>query len=906
MRTIAVCYPALSSKILYTNHFKRLCGRVAPTKGKQRMTEGADSSNPPALRVPWWWTDLLHRLNRAPRYQPLVLIALAFIFGIAADRWADGKISLLAWAVILASSLAACYIYYRRAWFQLSSVALLTAFAALGGVREHLAWRIYAADEISRWATDEEKPILIEATVLRLPKLYQARGYDPLITAKGDPRERPQRTRLKLYATALREGNLWRSASGYLSCAIDGDLGELRPGDRVRVAGFISRLPRALNPGEFDFSLHARADREICQIRSDIPDAVQILRKAEWYWPASWLPKVRLWGTELLKKYLSQYEATLAGAILLGTREELPYEQTEEFLLTGTIHVLSISGMHVGILAWGLFLALRSGWIGRRKALWLIMLLTWTYTIMTDSEPPAVRASILVCVVCGSLLIGKAGLAFNSLAFAALIVFMFNPNDLFRTGTQLSFISMGVLSWLSSFWSGSRLISPLDRLIQRTMTWHERLLWWIAAWFVISLLTGTLIWSITLPLVVARFYLISWSALVLNIFLSPITTLAMICGFLVLATGWWFPWAAHVFGTCCDALLELTAAIIHYVARTPGSYSWHSGPSDWWLIGFYVGLGAWAVFRHWLPGFKFGVPVLLAYCALGWFERVWHDQREPGPRATFVAIGHGGATLIELPDGRNILYDCGRMGSPILGERAVEAVLRSRGIRRLDAVIISHADTDHYNAVPELLRRFEVSQVLVSGKMRDEMHALRAETKEGTDLEALPGTKAALLTLALAIERHAVQLNVTASGANLSTDPSFTLRVLHPPALGITGTTNANSIVLELEYRDRRILLTGDLEKGGITRLLDNDRRHYDVLQAPHHGSANNNPTEMAAWTSPTWVVLCSSLNDPVEKATAAYQDASATVLHLARRGATRVRWTDNGVEVRSWRDEPW
>ncbi len=125
--------------------------------------------------------------------------------------------------------------------------------------------------------------------------------------------------------------------------------------------------------------------------------------------------------------------------------------------------------------------------------------------------------------------------------------------------------------------------------------------------------------------------------------------------------------------------------------------------------------------------------------------------------------------------------------------------------------------------------------------MRDEMAALRTETNEGTDLEALPGTKAALLTLALAIERHGVQLNVTASGANLSTDPMFALRVLHPPALGIAGTDNANSVVLEMEYRDHRVLLTGDLEKGGITRLLDNDRRHYDVLQAPHHGSANNN-----------------------------------------------------------------
>ena len=870
------------------------------------MIAGAENNEAHPHRIPWWWTDLLVRLERAPRYQPLVLIALAFIGGITADRWADGKITLLVWYTLLTTALVIWRLCERRAWPRLASTALLTAFAAFGGAREHLAWRVYAADEISRWATAEEKPLYVEATVLTLPKLYQARGYDPLLTAKGDPRERPQRTRLKLYATALREGNLWRSASGYLACAIDGDLGELRPGDRVRVAGFISRLPSALNPGEFDFAHHARADRALCQLRSDIPAAVQILQKAEWYWPGSWLPKVRLWGTEILKKYLSQYEATLAGAILLGTREELPYEQTEEFLLTGTIHVLSISGMHVGILAWGLFLALRSGWISRGKALILVIILTTIYTLMTDSEPPAVRATILVVIVCGSLFLGRAGLAFNSLAFSALIVFMINPNDLFRTGTQLSFISMGVLSWLSSFWSGSRVISPLERLIQRTMGWRERLLWWIVAWFVISFVTGTLIWFATLPLVVARFYLISWSALVLNIFLSPITTLAMICGFLVLATGWWFPWAAQFFGTCCDALLELTAATIHYVARTPGSYSWHSGPSDWWLIGFYTGLGAWAAFRYWLPGFKFGVPVLLAYCALGWFERVWHDQREPGPRATFVAIGHGGATLIELPDGRAILYDCGRMGSPIIGERAVEAVLRSRGIRRLDAIIISHADTDHYNAIPELLRRFEVSQVLVSGKMRDELDQVRAEASQSDDLATLPGTKAALLMLARAIERYGVQLNVTSNGANLSTDPSFALRVLHPPALGISGSTNANSIVLELKYRGRRVLLTGDLEKGGITRLLDNDRRHYDVLQAPHHGSANNNPAEMAAWTSPTWVVLCSSLSDPVGKATAAYQEASATVLHLARKGATRVRWTEQGVEVRSWRESPW
>ncbi len=75
--------------------------------------------------------------------------------------------------------------------------------------------------------------------------------------------------------------------------------------------------------------------------------------------------------------------------------------------------------------------------------------------------------------------------------------------------------------------------------------------------------------------------------------------------------------------------------------------------------------------------------------------------------------------LIETPDGRVILYDCGRIGSPILGERAVEAVLRSRGIRRIDALVISHADTDHYNSAPELMRRFRVSQIITSTSMFD-------------------------------------------------------------------------------------------------------------------------------------------------------------------------------------------
>lgn len=114
------------------------------------MIGGAETSDARSPHVPWWWTDLLHRLERPPRYQPLVLIALAFISGIAADRWADGRISLFVWGAILVCGLAAWYFCYRCDRFRLSSIALLLAYAAMGGAREYIAWRNYAADEISR------------------------------------------------------------------------------------------------------------------------------------------------------------------------------------------------------------------------------------------------------------------------------------------------------------------------------------------------------------------------------------------------------------------------------------------------------------------------------------------------------------------------------------------------------------------------------------------------------------------------------------------------------------------------------------------------------------------------------------------------------------------------------------
>jgi competence protein ComEC len=212
-----------------------------------------------------------------------------------------------------------------------------------------------------------------------------------------------------------------------------------------------------------------------------------------------------------------------------------------------------------------------------------------------------------------------------------------------------------------------------------------------------------------------------------------------------------------------------------------------------------------------------------------------------------------------------------------------------RGIRRIDALIISHADVDHYNAVPSLLRQFSISKVYVSPIM----------FRPGPDGRV----PLAVQTLRIALDRAGVSLHEISDGESLVEGGRCTMRLLHPPREGVSGTDNANSIVLAVEYAGRRILLTGDLERAGIDRLLAKPGYDCDVLLAPHHGSKHSNPPGFAAWSRPEWVVISGGYR-VFEEMKSAYRRAGAALLHTARDGAVRVRITEGGLSVHRWRNQ--
>jgi len=525
-----------------------------------------------------------------------------------------------------------------------------------------------------------------------------------------------------------------------------------------------------------------------------------------------------------------------------------------------------------------------------RWSLWLVFALIVLYTLLTDARPPVVRAATLVSVMCLALSLRRPVSHFNSLAAAIIVLLIINPADLFRTGAQLSCLAVATLYWIVPWRRQPQEVDPVDKLIEDNRTWIWRLLFsafgelwqWIRA--------SAMIWLIALPLVMYRFHIFSPVAILLNTILWLPMLLALYSGFGLLVLGWLFPPSAKILAFLCDTNLWILEAVVNFAKDVPGSYFWVAGPAPWWLLGFYGGLGLFAARPYLRPPPAWIATLLAAWLGLGLAASCWSRQCASDGQSlacTFICVGHGTAAVIEMPDGKTILYDAGTLGAPAAGTRSVSSFLWSRGINHLDGVVLSHADIDHYNALPELLERFHVGRIFCSPLMFNKLNP-------------------ALKRLASAIEADAIPLDEIAAGDWLGRQRDVTIEVLHPPPAGVSGSDNANSVVLGIEYRGRRILLPGDLEPPGLESVTAELPRKYDVVMAPHHGSVHSDPEAFAEWCRASWVVISSGHGRNVQPVASVYEKHGAQVLRTVNSGAIRVTIDAQGLRARRWRQGGW
>ena len=271
------------------------------------------------------------------------------------------------------------------------------------------------------------------------------------------------------------------------------------------------------------------------------------------------------------------------------------------------------------------------------------------------------------------------------------------------------------------------------------------------------------------------------------------------------------------------------------------------------------------------------MAALCGWILVGLLPPLARAAARDGLDCSFVSVGHGACVVLETPSGETILYDAGSLASPEYATQSIASYLWHRGITRIDGIVLSHADIDHYNAVPGLLDRFQVGKIYVSPLMFDDF---------GIDDLGDRGESRGPDVLREAIERAGVAVQEIWAGDKLRIGSEVTLDVLHPSRMAVIGSDNANSIVLAVEYEQRRILLTGDLETPGLEDVLAELPYDCDVLLAPHHGSRRSDPPGFAAWSAPEWVVISGGREEEAESVARTYEAAGARVLDTHEVGA--------------------
>lgn len=818
------------------------------------------------------------------RFQPLVGILLASCLGICTDRWLGFQPET---TMLVASAALICWglLFRQRLSPKLAGCCLLLFVAASMAIWSHCHGRLFAADHLGLAAlnNDVALPTAIRGRVISVPESTPLAAADPLSTLPEGIQ-----TRFLIRVDNVRDREQWLPASGKLAVRVDGHLLGFWPGDAVQVFGILNAPRRPMNPGESDTAAARRAERILCRLSVPYPECVSLTRRAG---PSIWAGwgRLRGEGLALLDRYVSPERSGLAGALLLGARERLDPDRVELFLHTGTIHLLAISGLHVGILAWSFFVLAR-GTAYRQSILLALMCVAVVYCCLTGMRPPVMRAVILVLVVCVGMLLRRKVLAWNALAGAAVILLVVQPSSLFRPGAQLSFLAVATLVWLGMHVRPPSM-HPLERLIAKSRPWYEKILLETLRRAKELLLAGIVIWMVTLPLVTHSFHLLSPISLVLNLFLILPITIALLSGFVVLTLGPFIPPLAAVAGGVCDFSLSVFESIVQLAHEIPGGWCWVPGPSVAWCVVFYAGLCLLACLKGSARRRWYAIGLLSLWLAIPAGVTLVDDElrcliaTEAEPlRCTFLSVGHGTCVVIEFPDNRVMLYDCGRMGRPRTGVRVVSEFLWSRGISHIDAVLVSHADADHYNILPGLLERFSVGEILASPFMFDSKAAgvlLLAQHMQDAD-----------------VPTRALQFN------DVLHFGEATIRILHPPPSGVAGSDNANSIVAEIEYLHRRILLPGDLEAAGMDDLLAECPGNVDVLMAPHHGSANSEPQLFLAWCNPEFVVVSGGRDSLTPATRPLFARPGCRLLHTAEVGAVTVMLDANDCSVETFRPE--
>ena len=644
-------------------------------------------------------------------------------------------------------------------------------------------------------------------------------------------------------------------------------LGEERvvsEGDQVKFSGTVIPVSEKRNPKQFDYKDYLDSKGINVQIRLDSLIATTNKdRVISWVW---WRKKAQI----LVERNFDEQTAPIAKALLLGYKSDLEGESKQAFARAGLSHIMAVSGLHVGFIVAPFWMLIPYFWTrkyGRELGFTLLLGVLFFYAGLTGFSASVLRASVMAIFLTWGKLFYKSPDSINLTAVAAILLLVIDPEQLFEIGFQLSFSAVLIIL----------LILPV---IQNAFPYWLRTRWYAKPIMVV--IVSIVVQLGLYPVQVYYFGEVSIISPVANALFVPLLGLIIPWSLVCLVISALVPAIGIVLNLPSQVFLQWMNSFVVFASGLDWAWMKASLPTIllfpfWLVLIFFI-----ASFR--IPELRWK---LLVICLVGFgaiqAEAITRKFEQKELRVTVFDVQQGDAALIETPNGKTILIDAG-VWSP--GYNSGESILlphfEESGIKKIDAVILSHPHADHIGGILDLIEGIPIAHIYNSGYRYDSniyKEYIRKSAEKGISVTTLK------------------------AGDHLEIDAAVLIMVLGPEEEHFGSDPNEHSVVLNIIYGESEFLFTGDAGLEQESRLLENygDLLDTDFLKVGHHGSRTSSGTEFLEEVTPEIAVVSlaaqNRFNHPHEEAVARLKGSKGELLFTSKERA--MIFVSDGTSIR-------
>jgi len=784
---------------------------------------------------------------------PLVFVAVGLIAGILVQDMSG--ISVYIWLVLLAVPAAAAVFFFVMPQFSyaaryVTAYLALACFVCLGAIRL-TSYSQPEPNDICNLVTDKPKLATIRGFVVTEPYISKYPDWKFARFKPGDPTS-------GFYFKVTEVENIagWAAVTGTVRVQVGEPVLDLKPGDNIQAYCWLDKFVPPTNPGQFDTAAYLARRNVFVGVSIESRGGIELLQSSPAGAFTRFRARLRRAATSALVGDLPREETSrgLLQALLLGYRRDIDSDTYRAFRKTGLLHFISLSGMHLGILVGIIWWVCKTlGFLKPARAV-ICAVAVVVFLLVVPPRAPTLRAAIICWVFCASIFFRRHSNSVNTLSLAAIILLLIRPTQLFEAGWQLSFAAvLGIVLFADRihFFIYERVTDlsrprgafgakPFVRFVLKAGPYMLRLFsMGLAAW-----LGGA-------GILLYHFYTINPLAGIWTVLVFPLVGAILTLGFVKMLLFFLLPSLSWILGIAATFLSDVFVLAVKLMAHLDISQILIGRVSLAPVVLYYgiIVFAGYAYFRR--PMIKRAICAFMLCSLIIYLGALkWQRTHRDNLVLTCLDVGHGQAVLAQLPGKANVLFDTGSLHGNDIGTRIVSPYMDYIGIRKIDAIIISHNDTDHINGIPEVVENCNVRNVCANNAFFDRKDVW-GTAKFLNDCLAEKG---------LEIKRIEAGINLGGAASMKMLWPNEQLYDINDLS------DNDRSLVSLIEFAGVKILLCSDIEEFAQRELLRlRPELQADVVVVPHHGSVSTLDAEFLEHLDAD-VLICSCGRSRYEK----------------------------------------